>query len=397
MFLLTLLIGAAAAALLLPTVSDLLSLARIALGGRHQRVVAARTDPRLLFLVPAHDEELLIESCLASLGQLRYPRTRFEVVVIADNCTDQTAALAVARGARCLERTQPELRGKPHAIAWALEQLGLAEYDAVVIVDADTVVDPEFATGLAAAAPLNGKAVQGYNGVLNPEDNAITRMAAVFADAKGRFAHPLKARAGLNVPLRLGGCIGTSVLAEHGWNAFSIGEDWELYVLLTSSGIQIEGVDNARVYAQEARSLRQSASQRKRWTAGKLTVLWRLLPAMLRSRRLSAHQKLDLIAELSGPGPAVHLGAASFLAVGSALLGVPGAGTLIFALAAGVFRHACYAFAALLVQPRPWRAMLAFAVLPFYAAWRLGIEIAALRMLGDKPWVRTERHRPAPG
>jgi cellulose synthase/poly-beta-1,6-N-acetylglucosamine synthase-like glycosyltransferase len=271
------------------------------------------------------------------------------------------------------------------------------QYDGVVIVDADTIVDPNFAISVAGAAPLNRKAVQGYNGVLNPEDNAITRMAAVFADAKGRFAHRLKARAGLNVPLRLGGCIGTSVLAEQGWNAFSIGEDWELYVLLTVSGVQIQAVDNARVYAQEARSLRQSASQRKRWTAGKLTVLWRLLPVVLRSRCIGALQKLDLIAELSGPGPAVHLGAALLLAVASGLLAVPGARMLILALGAGILRQVCYTVAALSVQPRPWRAALAFAHLPFYAAWRVAVEITALGMLGDKPWVRTDRHGPAPG
>ena len=258
--------------------------------------------------MPAHDEALLIESCVQSLRQIRYPESAYRVVVMADNCTDDTAQLALASGAQCLVRTEPSQPGKPHAIAWALSQLTLAEYDAVVIVDADTVVDGEFASELARAAPLVDKAVQGYNGVSNPDDSNVTRMAAVFADAKCLYAYELKARAGLNLPIRLGGCIGTGVLEKHGWNAFSIGEDWELYALLTIAGVPIVSAPGARVYAQEAKSLRQSASQRRRWAAGKFTVLGRVAEAALRSANIGAHQKLDVIAELTAPGPVVHLG-----------------------------------------------------------------------------------------
>jgi cellulose synthase/poly-beta-1,6-N-acetylglucosamine synthase-like glycosyltransferase len=393
----SLLIGLVAAVLLLQTVADLWSVARIALGPGCPDEPPVRDLPRLLFLIPAHDEELLIESCVRSLLALAYPPTRFRVVVVADNCSDRTAQCALAAGAQCLERDDPHRCGKPHAIAWALERLPLREYDAVAIVDADTVVDPGFAAGLAAAAPLNDRAAQGYNGVLNPDDSAITRMAAVFADAKCRFAYGLKQRAGLNIPLRLGGCIGTSVLMKHGWNAFTIGEDWELYAFLTAQGVRMVGADGARVYAQEARSLRQSSSQRQRWTAGKLTVLGRLAPTLMRSRNIDPLQKLDVIAELSAPGPAAHVGGAAALGVVTAVLHLPGGPLLLVALAAGVLRQVAYTLAALCVQPRPVQAALAFAFLPIYALWRVTIEIAALGMIGDKPWVRTERHRPASG
>jgi hypothetical protein len=41
------------------------------------------------------------------------------------------------------------------------------------------------------------------------------------------------------------------------------------------------------------------------------------------------------------------------------------------------------------------RAVAAFAFLPFYVFWRLGIQLASLSRLGNKPWVRTDRHEPA--
>lgn len=395
MIALSVVVGLIALILLLPTAADLWSLERSVLRREPSATPAARERPRLLFLVPAHNEELLIESCVRSLLDLAYPPTHFHVVVVADNCVDHTARCAVAAGAECLERNDPHRRGKPHAIAWALERLPLKAYDAVAVVDADTVVDPAFGEGLAAAAPLRERAAQGYNGVLNPDDNAMTRMAAVFADAKCRFAYGLKQRAGLNIPLRLGGCIGTSVLMAYGWNAFTIGEDWELYAFLTAQGVRVVGADGARVHAQEARSLRQSSPQRRRWTAGKLTVLSRLGPVILRSRRIDALQKLDVIAELSAPGPAVHLGGAALIAAATTVLHPPGTALLLAALAAGVLRHIAYALAALRVQPRPVMAALAFGFLPIYALWRVAIEVAALAMLGDKPWIRTERHRHA--
>ena len=395
MVLVFLLIGCCALVLALPACSDLVSVASL----RRRRSPAGAAPgapvPRLLALIPAHNEELLIGGCLESLARLEYPGDRLRVVVIADNCSDRTAALARRAGVLCLERHQPASPGKPRAIAWALELLPLHDYDAIVILDADTIVDPGFAAALATAAPLNHKAVQGYNGVSNPADSALTRMAAVFADAKCDFAYALKQRAGLNVPVRLGGCIGTAVLASRGWEAFSIGEDWELYALLTARGVRIEGVAAARVYAQEARGLRQSASQRKRWAAGRLTVLARAAGPLLRSREIGFRQKLDTLAELSAPGPVVHLGVASVTAGLTIGLHPPAAAALLALLIMGVARHAVYTVAALMRQPRPGRALLAFAFLPFYGLWRLTVELAALRMLGDKPWVRTERHEHA--
>ena len=391
MVILTGLIALCAMALALPLLSDLVSLAAWLGRARTPRPVSS-VVPRFLVLIPAHNEELLIADCLMSLRNLSYRADAVDIRVIADNCSDRTADLARGHGVRCFERNEPARAGKPLAIAWALERLPLKDFDAVVILDADTIVDPGFLTALASAAPLTHKAVQGFNGVSNPDDSAITRMAAVFADAKCGFAYELKRHAGLNLPLRLGGCIGTGVLATHGWNAFSIGEDWELYAMLTADGVAIEGVPEARVYAQEARALRQSAPQRRRWTAGRLTVLARCIGPLVRSGAISFHQKLDAIAELSAPGPVVHLGLALLLAGLAVALHVSARDWLVALLFAGVARHVLYTLAAMTRQPRPFRSALAFAVLPLYGLWRLGVEVGALGMLGDRPWIRTERH-----
>ena len=388
------LVGLLATVLLLPTVSDLVSLLRLALGGRRRDSPprAPAMPPRLLFLVPAHNEERMIESCVRSLLGMRYPAERVGVVVVADNCTDRTAELARAAGAQCLERTDRVLPGKPRALAWALTQLPLHESDAVIIIDADTVVDPGFGAALADAAPVTTRAFQAYFDVRNPGDTLLTRMATVLAAANYRFAYALKRRVGLNAPLMGNGmCLGTNVLAEHGWKAFTIAEDWELYAQYTTQGVSIESLPDAHLYAQEARSLKQSSTQRRRWTAGKLTVLGRYIGRLLASGKIGFAQKLDALAELTGPGPVVHLGFALVGAALTMLLQPPAAAWLLLALAISVVRLVAYTLAGLAVQREPLRAVLAFAFLPLYLVWRLGAAARALSQVGDKPWVRTAR------
>src|SRR5580704_15791323 len=106
----------AAAILLLPVLSDLVSLMR--LPWRRGIPGVPRTPPatsRFLFLIPAHNEETLIEECVRSVLAMDYPRDRVTVVVLADNCSDRTAIRARACGVECWERVDPVLRGKPRA------------------------------------------------------------------------------------------------------------------------------------------------------------------------------------------------------------------------------------------------------------------------------------------
>jgi len=118
------------------------------------------------------------------------------------------------------------------------------------------------------------------------------------------------------------------------------------------------------------------------------SVAWPLLT----SKKINFHQKLDAVAELLSVGPAVHLAGVTALIAVTLLLNVPGAAWLSIALAASVVRLALYTAIAILVDPAPLRALSAFAFLPFYAVWRLWLQLSALRMLGDQPWIRTQRH-----
>src|SRR2546430_6026638 len=119
---------------------------------RIERPASRAPHLRFAIVVPAHNEEAGIAATVANLLSVDYPRDAFSVVVVADNCTDGTAARAEAAGARVLVRHDDERRGKGYALLHAFDLLCQprsrdgadvsAEVDAVVVVDADTVVSP---------------------------------------------------------------------------------------------------------------------------------------------------------------------------------------------------------------------------------------------------------------
>ena len=114
---------------------------------------------RFRFVVPAHNESAGIAATVASLLEVDYPKQLFDVLVVADNCQDDTAAQARAAGALVLERQDEKLRGKGYALLLAFSNLP-ADVDAVVVVDADTLVSPNLLRAFAARRDHRGRGSQ---------------------------------------------------------------------------------------------------------------------------------------------------------------------------------------------------------------------------------------------
>jgi len=116
-----------------------------------RKIQPSRT--RFLIAIPAHDEEAGIAATVRSCLAFDYRRELFEVVVIADNCTDQTAAVARREGASVVVRDDPIKKSKGYAIAYLIEQLRQSgqflDFDALVIIDADSTASRDLLTGFA--------------------------------------------------------------------------------------------------------------------------------------------------------------------------------------------------------------------------------------------------------
>src|SRR6185503_12695281 len=133
---------------------------------------------RFAIVVPAHNEQEGIASTVDNLLAIEYPKDLFSVVVVADNCSDETALRAEKAGARVFVRHDDKLRGKGYALAHAFERL-MSEVDALVVVDADTVVSPNLLSAFGARIASGAKAVQADYAVRNPNAAWRTRLMAV--------------------------------------------------------------------------------------------------------------------------------------------------------------------------------------------------------------------------
>ena len=91
-------------------------------------------------------------------------------------------------------------------------------------------------------------------------------------------------------------------------------------------------------------------------------------------------------------GPAAHLGLTILVAAAVILLDAPGALLLVALLGASVARIVLYTIVAIGREAEPLKTLTAFLYLPFYTVWRVGVQVSSLAMLGERPWVRTERN-----
>jgi cellulose synthase/poly-beta-1,6-N-acetylglucosamine synthase-like glycosyltransferase len=350
---------------------------------------------RFAVVIPAHNEETVLAATLDSLEQLDYPRDRIHVVVVADRCDDGTARLARSHGVEALER-RDGLPGKGSAIAWAIDQLRHSghAFDALVIVDADTVVDRPCLAAFDEAVRSGCDVQQGYNYLSNPWESVFTRIIAVTSVLRNRLFYDGKERLGVSAMLSgTGMCFSRRIIDTYGWTALSVGEDWECSVSLLLNSEKIHFNVDARVRARESSRFAQAGPQRLRWASGRhgvaVTNAVKLLKAGARLRR---PQLWDAAFTILAPPYSVQamltllcLGASWFLPAGGTLPWLfPWAAVLTGLLAA-------YFVAGLAVTESPWKALVGIIIIPAFLPWRTAIELLGLVGYGRRRWVRTSR------
>jgi cellulose synthase/poly-beta-1,6-N-acetylglucosamine synthase-like glycosyltransferase len=260
---------------------------------------------RFLFLVPAHDEEVVLDYLLESIKAISYPQDKIQTVVVADNCTDSTAEVAERGGALTLQRTDPGHRGKAYAIDWAMDQLRSArtEFDVLVVLDADNLAPPDLLHRMNLRLEEGYQALQASVECKNPGDSLVTAMDYLVYSSINRNLQTGRSALGLNALLCGTGMAFTrEILDKIQWADASLTEDRDLSMQLEVSGCRIAWVDEARIFDEKPIGFQQAVRQRGRWTSGWLSDLRRHLPgltkAFFRRPRLAA---VDSLFQLSAP------------------------------------------------------------------------------------------------
>lgn len=247
---------------------------------------------RFLVLVPAHNEGEYIRPTLRSLHNLHYPKDYYHIVVIADNCTDDTQRISVQEGCEVWKRDNAELHGKGHALAWALKKARSSSWDAAVVIDADSVVSDNLLERFSYELSSGHPAIQArYIFDFSTKKNAwLGNISVISKRAEDLCISRPRSRFSLYQGLQGNGfCISNKLLREVPWNAHSICEDLEYGFELAKHGYTINYIENAYVTATMTSNLHHASTQRQRWALGTYLLIAITIPTLLRN----AYKKHD--------------------------------------------------------------------------------------------------------
>jgi cellulose synthase/poly-beta-1,6-N-acetylglucosamine synthase-like glycosyltransferase len=343
--------------------------------------------PRTTILIPAHNEEGGIAAVVTAI-KAQCP----DILVVADNCSDATAANARAAGARVVERHETSARGKGHALAFGRAALADDSPDIVIIMDADCLPDTDALPILARTAAATGRVVQArYELDTRADDPPMTCIS--------NFAFAMKNIVRQRGLMRVAGtCVLTGTGMAFPWGLFRDAplatddsvEDLAIGLALVRAGHRPAYADDARVTSAPA-SGKAVVAQRTRWEHGFIATATRRAPQMIahgitRAKWSSIWLGLHLMVP---PLALAFVVAFVALAITTALGFATGFAPAL--VLGGIILKA--GLTVLGGWQAVGRSILPFGTLlrvPLYILWKLPIYLKLARG-ADRRWTRTER------
>jgi cellulose synthase/poly-beta-1,6-N-acetylglucosamine synthase-like glycosyltransferase len=333
-----------------------------------------RSDPpsldvprhRLLVVVPAHDEELVLGATLDAITADM--RRGDRLLVVDDRSTDRTGEIAARAGAVVVTRRPGETPGRAPARQTALEHAARLDWDAIVMIDADSIIEPGFFDACDRMLATGAEALQ-VRSEASLGRRAVDLAALVSFAVQGVVLPRARDQWGLLVRLRgTGMVLRRSLLARFAFRA-PASEDLVYSLDLCRAGVRVRHVDEARLRSQNAGSWRVAADQKVRYEAGRIAAAREAVGDLLRSRSRAGFEAawflvsppiataatLLVVSTVFGLVWSVTWLAAS----GFVGLGVLAGGVLLAATTAGI----------------GWRIHVAVAAAPVYLVWKVVVSL----------------------
>ncbi len=256
-------------------------------------------EPMVSVLIPARNEEQVIERILQRMTELTYPKEKFEVIVIDDASTDKTGEKAKIFAKNnnfihVIQRDQTEGgKGKQEALNCGLKHVS---GELIYCFDADYYPQRDIIEKLTECFrdPKVG-AVQGRVTVLNEPDSLVTRLVAL--ERTGGYRVDQFARNELELITQFGGTVGgfrRSLIEQlGGWNPDILAEDTDLTFRIYLAGFKVRYVNDADCYEEAVDSWSSYWQQRSRWAKGHMQCAFKHLWPVIRSKNLRLREKVD--------------------------------------------------------------------------------------------------------
>lgn len=241
---------------------------------RKPKVSPAIKEHNYAVLVAARNERAVIGDLIGSIKAQNYPEELIHIFVIADNCTDDTAAIARKAGATVFTRHNTELVGKGYALDFGLnaiwEQYPDEDFEAFFVFDADNVLDVNYFREMNATFDAGAQASTSYRNSKNFDSNWISAGYGVWFLREAKFLN--QARLTLNTSCAVSGTgffIASDILKQAGgWKWHLLTEDIEFSASSVTDGIRIGYCPTAVLYDEQPTTFRDSWNQRFRWAKG---------------------------------------------------------------------------------------------------------------------------------
>lgn len=239
------------------------------------RPVAAGPS-RFAILVCAHNEGPVIGKLLQSLEDQDYAADGYQVFVLADHCTDQTAEVAGQYPhVTVLERNSGPRTGKGAVLSWGIpliQERFRSRFSHIVIFDADNMADRGFLTAINDSFTHGARLVMGNRLPLNPYDNLISQWYSMYWLSVDVFSKP---RYNVDMPAIVSGTgfgFDIQLLEPEGWHTRTMVEDLEFSMQQNFKGVFSEYQDKARFYDEQPVTLKVMVSQLRRWMTGNYEI-----------------------------------------------------------------------------------------------------------------------------
>ena len=354
----------------------------------------ARVYGRLAVLVPAHNESAGMRDTLSDIkAQLR---SSDRLLVVADNCSDDTAEVAAAAGAEVVARNEPDRIGKGYALDFGLKHLANDPPDIVAVIDADCRLGTNALAHLASACAASGRPAQALNLMVAPERSASDYRVAIFAFRVKNFVRALGASV-FDLPCQL---TGTGMALP--WEAMRridlatglVVEDLKLGLDMAEAGYPAAFCPEALITSAFPTTAAGAAGQRRRWESGHLAVIKTLVPRLISRAIATGNMSLFAAALDASIPPLTLLGFAVALSVVAAgLAGAIGASGAALAISGASL--VAYVAAVALSWVKCGRDLLPASAIPSLALSYLSAKLALYRRLfaakDAGAWVRADR------
>ncbi len=258
-------------------------------------------DTKFGILICARNEANVIGGLIDSLKNQNYNKDLYDIIVLTNNCTDNTAEVAIKHGAKVVNVTA-EVHSKGDVLNWVRDQFVDLDYDAYVIFDADNIADENFLREMNKVY-CNGHLVsQGLRDSKNPTVNWITSSYTLFYCFQNYFYNKSRRNLGKSAVINGTGFMVDKKFFEEHFDAHTLTEDGEFSAVSVLNGQMVYFAEKAITYDEHVITFAASWTQRKRWSKGYMQCLRRYGGDLLKSFMKSGNiAYLDLVLNFAAP------------------------------------------------------------------------------------------------